>query len=209
MLMLLAVLLTAQPDARQLLPVQADLAVQGALTPESRAGAAVYVGGVLGLARPPWGSPFAGGGLEVVYSLSGDPYQLSYGLQFRAGYAWSSADQATDTGPREVLPDALVYLRVTPFLAGDVSAQQRALTHRTILPGVRVGLGLTAPWWSRLMMFSRPFATERGFAGETLKVLSALVFGPVALINHAELLLEVSPAQGPPVSALIRVGSGF
>ncbi len=209
MISLICALVLSQPSERRVLPVQADLSVQGALTSGSRAGGALYFGTAFGPVKPPWGTPFFGAGLEVVYSTSGEPYSLSYGAQLRAGYAWSREAEDAQTRAHEVMPDALVYARVTPFLTGDVSAQERSMTARTVLPGVRLGVGITAPWWTRQLLFSRPFANERGFLGQTLQVLSGLVFGPVALLNHAELMVELSPVRSGAVSVLVRLGTGF
>jgi hypothetical protein len=87
------------------------------------------------------------------------------------------------------------------MLASDPAA-------KTSLFGLRLGLGVTIPWWTRKLLFLRPFADQRGFGGETLTVLATLLFAPVALLNHVELLAELF-AQGDSSTLTLRFGTGF
>lgn len=192
--------------ARRLVPFQADVSGVGAFGARSAAGIALYVGAAVGVARSPWGTPFGGAGFELVYQLTPDPYRVSYGAQLRAGYAWGAASESLD-----VPPNLLVYGRLTPFFsttaitfANEASAE-RALNSF----GLRAGLGVTVPAWTKLLLFGGVLPEVYGFAGETMRVLASLLLAPLAILNHAELTLEVLAARQPLWTFTFRLGSGF
>jgi hypothetical protein len=196
---------------RRILPLQMDLSFVAGLGQRSAAALALYLGVATGPARPPWGTPFGGVGFEFSQQLGTVPYRASWGVQVRGGYAWSSAARDED-----VLPDVLVFGRVTPFWGTDVGVGDAARppmlasdpAAKTSLFGLRLGLGVTIPWWTRKLLFLRPFADQRGFGGETLTVLATLLLAPVALLNHVELLAELF-AQGDSSTLTLRFGTGF
>lgn len=208
---LLSLALTLDPPADQrVLPVQADLSAVAGLGERSAAGVAVYVGAAAGLART-WGMPFAGLGFEFVHATGFTPFRASYGVQLRAGYTWTHADAR----PRELMPDVMVYLRVTPFIGSNTGFGDGGLPAGVQydrgpdgVPGVRVGLGLTAPWWTSKLLFHRPFADERGPLSQFLNVFTTLLLAPFALLNHVELVGELVTLPGAS-TLTVRFGCGF
>lgn len=207
---MMVALAQAEPEApgpaRRFMPLQADLSGVGAFGARSAAGVALYVGAAIGRARPPWGTPFGGLGFEVVYQLTPDPYRISYGLQLRAGYAWGAPAEGGD-----VHPDVMLYARVTPFysttaltLPNDVSADSALNSF-----GLRGGVGVTVPGWTRFLLFGGLLPQTGGFGGETLRVLGTILLAPFAIVNHAELTVEVLTAAPALWSFTFRVGAGF
>lgn len=210
-LVLCTALAQAPLAERRVMPFQMDLSVVAGLGERSAAAVGLYLGVATGPARPPWGTPFGGLGLEYVQQLGSVPYRASWGVQVRGGYAWSSNAREDD-----LLPDLLVFARLTPFWGTDVGFGDVAMPPpptnepptRTSVFGLRAGIGVTAPWWTRKLLFMRPFDKERGFSGETLNVLSTLVLAPLALLNHVELVAEVF-ANGDYSTLTLRFGTGF
>lgn len=196
---------------KRVLPFQVDLALVAGLAQRTAAGFALYVGLATGPARPPWGTPFGGVGFEFVQQLARVPFKASYGVQLRGGYAWSRDDDVR----QELLPDLLVFARLTAFVGtnvglGDGQASPPAEPFGPSRPvfGLRLGVGATVPWVTKRLLFQRPFADQKGFYGETLNVLSTLVLVPVALFNHVELVAEVLGDQAYSTITL-RIGTGF
>lgn len=196
---------------RRVMPLQTDVSLVAGLGARSAAAFALYLGVATGPARPPWGTPFGGVGLEFAQQLGTVPYRASWGVQVRGGYAWSSTANDDD-----LLPDVFLFARLTPFWGtdvgfGDVSGPptpQDRPASRTSLFGLRLGVGVTAPWWTKTLLFLRPFRDERGFAGETLNVLATLVLLPLALLNHVEVVAEVF-ANGDYSTLTLRFGAGL
>ena len=193
------------------MPFQMDLSVVAGLGDRSAAAVGLYLGVATGPARPPWGTPFGGLGLEFVQQLGTVPYRASWGVQVRGGYAWSSSAREDD-----LLPDLMVYGRLTPFWGTDVgfgdlatppSPRPEPPPHTSVF-GLRAGVGVTAPWWTKTLLFLHPFDAEHGFRGETLNVLSTLVLAPLALLNHVELVAELF-ASGDYTTLTLRFGTGF
>ncbi|MEW5739542.1 MAG: hypothetical protein AB1938_11485 [Myxococcota bacterium] len=213
--MLALVLCTALSQAplaeRRIMPLQADLSLVAGLGARSAAAFAIYLGVATGPARPPWGTPFGGVGFEFVQQLGTVPYRASWGVQVRGGYAWSPSARDED-----LLPDLLVFGRVTPFWGSDVGFGDVAAPpdpapsppSKTSVFGIRVGAGVTVPWWTRKLLFLRPFEERRGFGGETLNVLATLLLAPLALLNHVEVVAELF-AQGDYSTITFRFGTGF
>ncbi|GMU62952.1 MAG: hypothetical protein IT380_05180 [Myxococcales bacterium] len=212
--MIALVLCTALAQAplaeRRIMPLQTDLSFVAGLGQRNAAAFALYLGIAVGPLRPPWGTPFGGVGFEFAQQLGTVPYRASWGVQVRGGYAWSFAARDDD-----VLPDVLVFGRVTPFWGTDVGFGDVASppspnepASRTSLFGVRVGAGVTVPWWTKKLLFLRPFDEQRGFSGDTLNVLATLLLAPLALLNHLELVAELFAEAG--YSTLtFRFGTGF
>lgn len=205
----LALSLLLAADQR-VLPVQADLSAVAGLGERSAAGVALYVGVAAGPARPPWGTPFGGLGFEYVQQLGRVPFRASYGLQLRAGYAWSP-----EGNQPSLMPDVLVYVRLTPFVGskvgfgdGQVGPGLQPESGPDGVFGFRAGIGLTSPWWTATFLFHRPFAGERGFLGDALNVFTTLLLIPVALLNHVELVAELVGLAGESTFT-VRFGTGF
>jgi len=196
--------------ARPMLPVQGDLSLTAGLGERSAAGVAAYLGFASGSLRPGANAPFGGIGFEYSQASSGLPFRASGGVQLRAGWAWSGDRRAA-----HLHPDVFLYARVTPFVGGSTGLGDGTPYPRYGAPavepviGVRVGVGLTAPWWTRTFLFQRPFEDERGFYGETLRVLSGVLLAPFALVNHGELVAEVLLNQPEASTLTLRVGTGF
>lgn len=195
-----------QAPLRRFVPIQADLSGVGSFGARSAAGVALYVGAAVGSARPPWGTPFGGVGFEIVYQLTPDPYRISYGVQLRAGYAWSAPVESGD-----VHPDVMLYARVTPFysttaltFAGEVPADLALNSF-----GLRGGVGVTVPGWTKFLLFGGLLPQTGGFGGETLRVLASLLLAPFAIVNHAELTVEVLTTSTPIWTFTFRIGAGF
>ncbi len=203
-------LVLAADGDKHLLPFQADLSAVAGLGERSAAGLALYVGVAAGPARPPWGAPFGGLGFEFVQAAGFSPFRASYGLQLRAGYAWSRADSKADS----LMPDVLVFVRVTPFIGSSTGVGDGQLPPGFYGPmpdgvlGVRVGIGLTSPWWTSVFLFHRPFGDERGFLGEAMNVFTTLLLAPIGLLNHLELVGELVALTGGSTMT-IRFGCGF
>lgn len=205
MLLPVLVMLVSGGQDQRVLPFQADLCAVAGLGDRSAAGVALYVGAALGPARPPWGTPFGGVGFEFVQQLGRVPFRASYGVQLRGGYAWSGA------GNRPALmPDVYLYVRLTPFVgtSAGVGDGQASPSGREGVFGFRAGLGVTSSWWTKTLLFQRPFGGERGFLGDFLNVFTTLVLIPVALLNHVELVAELVGLEGESTLTL-RLGSGF
>jgi hypothetical protein len=210
-LVLCAALSQAPLAERRVLPFQLDLSLVAGLGQRSAAAFALYLGVATGPSRPPWGTPFGGLGLEYTQQLGTVPYRASWGVQLRGGYAWSSAARE-----EERLPDVTVFLRATPFFGSSVGIGDTASPPmpssdpppRTSVWGFRVGVGVTAPWWTKTLLFLRPFDERKGFGGETLNVLATLVLAPIALLNHLELVAELF-ADGQYSTLTLRFGTGF
>ena len=211
-LVLCSALAQAPVAERRVLPFQMDLSFVAGLGERSAAAFALYLGLATGPSRPPWGTPFGGLGLEYVQQLGTVPYRASWGAQLRAGYAWSSGDDRDSSR----LPDFMVFLRVTPFwgtavgigdaVAAPPSPDQPA--SETSIFGLRAGVGFTAPWWTKTLLFLRPFSERHDFAGETLNVLATVVLIPIALLNHVEVVAELFPG-GQYSTVTFRFGCGF
>ncbi|MFT3706837.1 MAG: hypothetical protein QM817_04140 [Archangium sp.] len=215
---LLVLVVSAAPDAlgnpppeeQHVLPVQANLSGVAGLGERSAAGFALYVGAAGGPARP-WGMPFGGLGFEFVHATGFTPFRTSYGAQFRAGWAWTREDKRA----RELMPDVMVFLRVTPFIGSNVGFGDGQLPPGIVYPkgpdgllGVRIGIAVTAPWWTSTLLFHRPFAAEKGRFGELVNVLTTLLLAPFALLNHVELVGELIDLPGASTITL-RLGCGF
>lgn len=203
------VLLALGADQR-VLPVQADLSGVAGLGERSAAGFALYVGAAAGPARTT-GMPFGGLGFEFVHAAGFIPFRTSYGVQLRAGYAWTRADKR----PTELMPDVMVFVRVTPFIGSNSGfgdgqlppGLQYARGPDGVL-GLRLGVGVTAPWWTSTLLFHRPFAAEGGPFGDFVNVLTSLLLAPFALLDHLELVGELIDLPGASTITL-RVGCGF
>ncbi len=208
--LLISLVVLETPTEQRVLPVQADLSAVAGLGERSAAGVAVYVGAAAGLART-WGNPFAGLGFELVHAAGFTPFRASYGVQFRAGYAWTRKDLR----PKELMPDVMVFLRVTPFIGSNTGFGDLGLPAGVIYPrgpdgvrGVRVGLGLTAPWWTGTLLFHRLFADEKGGLGQFLNVAVTLLLAPFSLMNHLEVVGELVGLKDAS-TVTVRLGCGF
>lgn len=207
-----APLVRSEEPPRTLLPVQGDVAAVGMLGPGSAPALALYAGYTWGLAKPPWGVPYLSFGAEFVYGLGDTPYRTSLGLQLRGGYAWTSLGKDD-----ELQEDLFLYARASLFFAtidgwgGDRTVPRSAELPgtRTSFAGARVGVGLTSPFWSRVFLRHGLLKDHTGFWPETAKVLATIVLLPVALLNHAELVLEAADTGHTWVSLTVRVGAGF
>lgn len=205
------VVVSAAPTERVLFPFQADLSAVAGLGERSAAGLALYVGGAAGPSRSTSGTPFGGLGFEFVQAAGFLPFHASYGLQLRAGYAWSREDHLSAP-----MSDVLVFVRVTPFVGtstgiGDGQAPPAGYVgpRPDGVLGVRVGLAVTSAWWTELFLFHRPFGgEERGFLGDALNVFSTLLLAPIGLLNHLELVGEFVDLPGASTLTL-RFGCGF
>ncbi|MBL8912567.1 MAG: hypothetical protein JNM17_17875 [Archangium sp.] len=198
------------PAEQRVLPVQADLSGVAGLGERSAAGFALYVGAAGGPARAS-GMPFGGIGFEFVHAVGFLPFRTSYGAQFRAGWAWAHDDKRG----RELMPDVMVFLRVTPFVGSNVGFGDGGLPPgiqyakgKDGVLGLRIGVAVTAPWWTSTLLFHRPFAAERGPFGELINVLSSLLLAPFALLNHVELVGELIDVPNASTITL-RLGCGF
>ncbi|MBI3181833.1 MAG: hypothetical protein HYZ28_06785 [Myxococcales bacterium] len=195
-----------------LVPVQADLSVVGHFDAEPTSAVALFVGYARGRANPPFWTPFGTVGFELTYSGRPEPYRMSMGAQLRGGLAWGE-----DRGQAEVLPDLLLFTRLTPFVAstgGYGKLEDKEVPVNPPAPpqtfvGLRGGLGLTGLIWTRTFLSHGLYADERGFYGDTLRVLSTLLLLPLALMNHAELCAELLWARPLRTGLTFRVGAGF
>jgi len=198
------------PTDQRLLPVQADLTGIAGLGERSAAGVALYVGAAVGTARA-WGMPFGGMGFEFSQAVGFSPFRTSYGLQLRAGWAWTRDDPK----PKELMPDVMVFLRVTPFIGsssgfGDAQLPPGVQYARGPdgLFGLRIGVGLTSPWWTSTLLFHRPFGSEHTHVGDLVNVFTTLLLAPFALINHVEVVGELVGLTGAS-TLTVRLGCGF
>jgi hypothetical protein len=200
-----------EPPRHRITPIQGDLSVAFGPATDDRSltAGALYVGGALGWANDGKPSLFGGFGFEVTYTAAADPYRMSMGGQLRVGLAWAKHRGFTS----DVSPDLLVYLRVTPFGGGLVATGTTPAGTPTsvsrVMFGVRAGVGLTALWGARLFFDHFPFFDVGGFGGDLLKVLSALLLFPIAMLNHAEVALEYAMSPQPLLGLMIRLGAGF
>jgi hypothetical protein len=194
--LLISLVVLETPTEQRVLPVQADLSAVAGLGERSAAGVAVYVGAAAGLART-WGNPFAGLGFELVHAAGFTPFRASYGVQFRAGYAWTRKDLR----PKELMPDVGF---------GDLGLPAGVIYPRGPdgVRGVRVGLGLTAPWWTGTLLFHRLFADEKGGLGQFLNVAVTLLLAPFSLMNHLEVVGELVGLKDAS-TVTVRLGCGF
>jgi hypothetical protein len=193
--------------AKQFLPVQADVSGGGSVGPSSQPTLEMFVGAVYGVSHPPWGTPFAALGGELTFGFGNNPYRVAYGAQLRLGYAW-----AEDRGNANVHPDVMLFVQVTPFAASARGPGEGNLIGRAgdaLWAGARIGVGMTAPLWTRTCLGNKMFADEHGLYGDTLRMLIGLLLTPVGLLNHAEIGVEMLNADPFSTAITFRVGSGF
>jgi hypothetical protein len=200
----------AEPRSFPITPVQGDLSASfGIGDPRGPYSGALYLGGALGWTTGDGPDLFFGGGVELVYATSDDPYRISLGGQLRGGLAWAR-QRGYD---RVAIPDLLVFLRLTAFGAGSSTRVTNPMGVSTISSstffGFRAGVGVTALWPARTFIDNFPLVDVDGLAGEVLKVVTTLVLFPILLLNHAEVAFEYAFSPRPVTAVLLRVGTGF
>lgn len=198
------------PRSFPITPVQGDLSASfGVGDPRGPFSGALYLGGALGWTTGDGPHLFFGGGVELVYTASDDPYRISLGGQLRGGLVWAR-QRGYDT---VAIPDLLLFLRLTPFGGGSSSRSTTptgmVVTSSTTFFGIRAGVGVTALWPARAFIDNFPLFDVDGIAGEALKVITTLVVFPILLLNHAEVAFEYAMSPRPLTALLLRVGTGF
>jgi hypothetical protein len=98
---------------------------------------------------------------------------------------------------------------VTPFVGSSTGIAELGFgAGPEGVPGLRLGVGVTLPWWTKTLLFFRPFGDRRGFLGEGLNVVATLLLVPLALFNHIEVVGELVPLAGAS-TVTVRLGCGF
>ena len=189
--------------------------------PTSASVAALWVSAVVPLVpdrtwRRPGGFFIAPGG-EVTVDGEHGPYSWSTGAGMRFGFAFR--------GHLEAVPDAILFVRATPFIGmrsvadeDYLGEREGTLTRRGY--GMRLGVGFTAPLWSATVwrgiassnLDGADFSGLSGFNGDPRGLLVCCLFGAaVILLNHVELTWETYNEPGPPAinRVGIRLGTGF
>ncbi len=118
--------------------------------------------------------------------------------------SWSSFEEES---PRRQLPDLELYGFASPW----VGVEDLGGTSWAFASGSRFGVGVTALAWSSAVM--RVFGCGRASMGDGppigafLCVVALPVWGPVALLNHAEVFADMAYYRSQPVTP--RVGFSF
>jgi len=127
--------------------------------------------------------------------------RLTLGSTFRLSFATFD-----HSGPERQLPETDLYAFASPWLGAEDVGQPG----RVLVGGSRFGVGITAPAWSKAVMgafLCRGSGGDGPQIGMLLCVMSAPVWGPVALFNHAEVLADV--ARYPGEALVPRLGFSF
>ena len=201
-------------EPRRWFPVQLDLSLgyTGGRVPTGVLG--LYLGGAGGGPVTRFGGLYLGvGGEGTLETLERANRQYgSLGLQLRAGWAFGGAD---DEGPA-VFPRASVFVRATPMLTGvplsAATRENRLALEEGTFPGLRLGLGVTAPAWSGLCFdsYAHPATPVVYSDGTTSSSGDSLLSCLWCFIDHAEIYAE-SYGRSDRVQTRwgFRVGGGF